>query len=82
MSKQFDVRPSILYVNRYCYQNEFDIIIYHEGQKSNGSTNSIIHIESADVKCNVVLIPMPADHFYVKTAVIGSDILFLVHLIK
>ena len=50
MSHQFDVRPSVLYKNRYCDQNEFDIIINHEGKEIKDSTNSIINIENADFK--------------------------------
>ena len=74
MSQQFYVRPSVLYENRYCDQNEFDIIINDEGKDS---TNSIIKIESADVKCNLVLVPMLANGYYANTAVIGSDIFLL-----
>ena len=77
MSQRFDVRPSVLYENRYCVQNEFDIIINHQGNKSKDSTNNIKQIESADVKCNVVWIPMSANHCYAKTAAIGSDIFVL-----
>ena len=56
MSQLFDVRLSVLYVKRYCDQDEFDIIINHKGNESKNSTSSIIHIESDDVKFNVVLI--------------------------
>ena len=30
MSHQFNVRTLVLYKNRYCNQNEFDIIVNHE----------------------------------------------------
>ena len=71
MSHQFDVRPSVLYENRYCDQNEFDIVINYEG-KNKDSTNCIIKIEYVDVKCNVVLIQMSTNRYYSKTAVIAS----------
>ena len=38
MSHQFDDRPLVLYENRYCDQNEFDIIINHEGYQNKDST--------------------------------------------
>ena len=34
MSHQFVDRSSVLYENRYCDQNEFDIIINHERKKA------------------------------------------------
>ena len=74
MSHQFDSRPSVLYENRYCDQTEFDIIINHEGKGSKYSTKSVISMKSADVKFNVVLIPILALRCFAKTAVIGSDI--------
>ena len=77
MSQQFDVRPSVLYENRYCDQNEFDIIINHECNESEESTNQTIQIESDNVNCNVVLIPVSANYYYAKTAAICSDIFVL-----
>ena len=77
MSQHFGGRPSVLYENRYCDQNEFDIIINHEYGESKGSTDSKIKIETADVKCNIFLIPLTANHYYAKTAAIGSDIFVL-----
>ena len=50
MSQRFDVRPSVLYENRYCDQTEFDIIINHEGNGSKDSTKSVISMKSTDVK--------------------------------
>ena len=44
MSQHFGGRPSVLYENRYCDQNEFDIIINHEDGESKGSTDSTIKI--------------------------------------
>ena len=77
MSQHFDGKPSVLYENRYCNQNEFEIIINHVGNKSKDSTNSVINIETAGVKYNVVLIPMSPNHYYAKTAVVASDIFVL-----
>ena len=74
MSQRFDFRPSVLYENRYCDLNEFDIIIYHEDRESEDSTNCIIQLESVDVKCNIVFVPNSANRSYAKTAVVGSDI--------
>ena len=74
MSQHFGGKLPVLYENRYCNQNKFDIIINYEGNESKDSTNSIINIERADVKCNAVLIPVSANRCYTKTAVIGSDI--------
>ena len=82
MSQRFDFRPSVLYENRYCDLNEFDIIIYHEDRESKDSTNSIIQIENVDVKCNAVLILTSTSRYYTKTAVVGSDIFVLMDLIK
>ena len=78
MSHQFNVRSSVLYKNRYCDQNKFDVIIIYEGNDSKDSTNSITQIESVDVKCNIVLITMSANHCYVKTAAVGSDMFVFV----
>ena len=77
MSQHFGGRPSVLYENRYCDQNEFDIIINYEDRESKDSTNSIIQIQNVNVKCNVVLIPMSAGRCYAKTAVVCSDIFVL-----
>ena len=77
MSQHFGGKPSVLYENRYCDQNEFDIIINHEANESKDSTKSIINIERADVKCNDVLILTSANRYYTKTAVVGSDIFVL-----
>ena len=77
MSQNFDVRPSVLYENRYCDQNEFDIIINHECNEGEESTNRNIQVENDNVNCNVVLIPVSAYYYYAKTAVIGSDIFVL-----
>ena len=68
--------PSVLYENRYCDQNEFDIVINHECI-SMYSTNSIIQIQNVNVKCSLLLIPMSANRCYAKTAVVGSDIFVL-----
>ena len=77
MPQWFDVRPSVLYENRYCEQNEFDILVNHENRESKDHTNSVIQIESADVKCDVVLIPMSVNRCFAETAVNGSDIFVL-----
>ena len=77
MSNRFDDRSLVLYKNRYCDQTEFDIIINHEYRKIKDTANSIIQLESDNVNCNVVLIPMSANHCYAKTAVVGSDIFVL-----
>ena len=77
MSQRFDDRPSVLYENRYCDQNEFDIIISDEGKETKDFTNSVIKTDSAAVKLNVVLIPMLANRCYAETAVIGSHIFLL-----
>ena len=77
MSRRFDGRPSVLYENRYCDQNQFDIIIFDECKESKDSTNSINKVESAVDKCNVVLIQMLSSRHYENTAVISSDIFVL-----
>ena len=77
MSHCFGGRPSVLYENRYCDKNEFDIIICNEDKENKDSSNSFIQIESVDVKCNNVLISTSANRYYAKTAVIGSDIFVL-----
>ena len=77
MSQRFDDRPSVLYENRYCDQNEFNIIISNESKVTKDFTNCVIKIYRSDVKLNVVLIPMLANRSYAKRAVIGSDIFLL-----
>ena len=77
MSQQIDGRSSVLYENRYCDQNEFDIIMNDEGKENKGSTNSFIKIDRVDVKLNVVLIPILRNRCYAKTAVIDSGIFLL-----
>ena len=62
-----------MYENRYCDQNEFDIIIVHGKRESKYYTNNVIQIESDNFNCNVVLIPMSANHFYAITAVVASN---------
>ena len=74
MSQRFDVRPLVLYENRYCDQNEFDIIINFEEREIKDTTNSIFQTKNDNVKCNVVLISILANRCFAKTAVVGSDI--------
>ena len=56
MSQQFDGRPPVLYKIRQCSQNEFDIIVSNKDTESKNSKNSIIKLESADVKSDIILI--------------------------
>ena len=44
MSQWYDVKSPVLYKNRYCDQNEFDISINHHNEKNKDSTNSSIQI--------------------------------------
>ena len=77
MSQRFDVRPLVLYKNRYCDQNEFDIIINYDGNGSKDSTNTVINMQSADANFKVNLIPMVEPRIEAKTAVVGSNLFFL-----
>ena len=77
MSQHFRGKPSVLYENRFCDQNEFDIIINHDDGENKDATNSKIQIETTYVKCNIFLIPLTANHCFAKTAAIGSDMFVL-----
>ena len=82
MSQWFDVRPSVLYENRYCNQNEFDIIINHERFKDKSSIDIIDKKENVDVKFKVNLIPILARLYDAKTAAICSNLFFLLDMIR
>ena len=77
MSQWYDVKSSVLYENRYCDQNEFDIIINYDGNGSKDSTSTVINMQSADANFKVNLIPIVEPRFEAKTAVVGSNLFFL-----
>ena len=65
--------PSVLYENRYCNQDEFDIVICGGVDKESVS-NEIIKRKRHEIKTSVKLIPMLNKVCSSKTVVIGSDI--------
>ena len=75
MSFLYDIKkPSVLYENRYCNQDEFDIVVCG-GRKSSGEpTNEITELKGPDFKNSVQLTPMLNERKSSKTAVVGSDI--------
>ena len=64
---------SVLYENRYCSQDEFDIAICG-GHMNRGGTNEVIELKGPDFKTFTELSPMLTHRYLCKTAVIDSDI--------
>ena len=64
-------KPSVLYENRYCNQNEFDIVVLG---KRNKSTNETVTISCPDFIATVERSLIPPPRNFRKTVFIGSDI--------
>ena len=65
------VKPSVLYENRYCNQDEFDIYILGVRNKS---TNATVTISCPDFKATVERSLIPPPRNFRNTVFIGSDI--------
>ena len=76
MTKLSRDKPSVLYENRYCNQDEFDIVVCG-GKNKNAMTNNVTKLIGPDFKASVKLSPMLTLRYSSKTAVIGSNIYLL-----
>ena len=76
MTKYCRDKASILYENRYCNQDEFDIVVCG-GKNKNAMTNNVTKLIGPDFKASVKLSPMLTFRYSSKTAVIGSNIYVL-----
>ena len=72
-SQMFNEISSVLYENRYCSQDKFDIAICG-GHVNRGGTNEVIELKGPDFKTFTELSPMLTHRYLCKTAVIDSDI--------
>ena len=69
--------PSVLYENRFCNQDEFDVVLCG-GRKSNYSpTNEVVKLKAPTFQTPYKLTPMLTPRSFSETAVIGSDIYVL-----
>ena len=57
MTKHCRDKPSVLYENRYCNQDEFDIVVCG-GKNKNAMTNNVTKLIGPDFKASVKLSPM------------------------
>ena len=71
------VKFSILYENRYCNQDEFDIYVF-EGRSKSSSTNEVFTISCPDLKTSVECSLISAQRKSKKPILIGSDA-YLLH---
>ena len=70
------LRPSVLYENRYCGQDEFNIVVCG-GKTKEWETREVFKLEGPHFKTSVELSPMISRNFDGSTAVIGSDVYVL-----
>ena len=73
MTKYCRDKPSILYENCYCNQDEFDIVVCG-GKNENGIPNKVTKLQGPDFRNSVKLSPMLTLQNSSKTSVIGSNI--------
>ena len=52
--------PSILYENRFCNQDEFDIVLCGGRKRNNCATNEIIKLKGPEFQASIELTPMLA----------------------
>ena len=72
-TQTFNELSSVLYENRYCCQDKFDIVICGS-ERRKYTTNEVIVLRGPDFKTSVELSPMLRPIYRCETAVIGSDI--------
>ena len=58
MTKYCRDKPSVLYENRYCNQDEFDIILCGERNSDYSPTNEVIKLKGPEFQASVILAPM------------------------
>ena len=76
MTKYCRDKPSVLYENRYCNQDEFDIVVCG-GINENGIPNEVTKLTGPSLRNSVKLSPMLIPQNSSKTTVIGSNIYVL-----
>ena len=75
MSFSYDIKkPSVLYENRYCNQDEFDIVICGGRKRNNCATSKVKKLKGPEFQASIKLTPMLNERKSSKTAVVGSDI--------
>ena len=72
MTKHCRDKSSVLYENRYCNQDEFDIVICGgENYQTYKPTNEVTKLLGPDFNTSVQLTPMQTDRTSSKIAVVG-----------
>ena len=66
-----------MYENRYCSQDDFDIVICGGIKKIEGTTNEVMELKGPDFTTSVKLSPMHRSIYFCDTTVIGSEIYVL-----
>ena len=69
-------KPLVLYENRYCNQEDFDIVVCG-GENKNSVTNEVTELKGPCFENSKTLRPMKTKRSSSKTAVVGSDIYVL-----
>ena len=69
--------PSALYENRFCNQDEFDIVSCGGRKSKHVATNEVIKLKAPEFQTSYKLTPMLKPRSFSRIAVIGSDIYVL-----
>ena len=69
-------RPSVLYENRFCNQDEFNIVVCGRRNKS-GEIDKVFQLIGPDYKTSVELSPMSISNYDSSKAVVSSDVYVL-----
>ena len=69
-------KPSVLYENRYCNQDEFDIVVCG-GINENGIPIEVTKLTGPSFRNSVKLSPMLIPRYSSRTAVVGSNLYLL-----
>ena len=70
--KSFDFPPNVLYENRYCYQDDFSVLVCGGRDKNYKTVESIFKFSFPKFECEEFT-SMPNPRKYYTTVVINSD---------
>ena len=70
--KTVGVTSAVLYKNRYCNQEEYDVVCFKKPVK--GSPNKVIKLKGPNFTTTQTLTPMLKPHYHIERAVVGTDI--------
>ena len=74
--KSFDFPPKVLYENRYCYQDDFSVLICGGKNKNDKIVNTVYKLDGSKLECEKYS-GMPRERYSCKTAVINSELFIM-----